>query len=125
PRVRGSHRQTLATNLLQGSISARAGEPLCFKTGSVTRAVDPRACGGAATCKRHCKQFEGRSPRVRGSPTLMECLLSCQGSIPARAGEPLRAGTHQIVVEVDPRACGGALILTQMQMVMRGRSPRV
>ena len=47
------------------------------------------------------------------------------GSIPARAGEPMRAVSSCWVRRVYPRACGGTYIQAAVTVMNTGLSPRV
>src|SRR6266568_1147605 len=67
PRARGSPRQRVFHDLLQGSIPACAGEPTTPSRARPTSRVDPRVRGGACTARRWTKTRHGRSPRARGS----------------------------------------------------------
>ena len=49
----------------------------------------------------------GLSPRVRGNRCRRAVYRVRRGSIPARAGEPLRKSAGSQVARVYPRACGG------------------
>ncbi len=73
----------------QGSIPARAGEPVrqFLETGDPR--VYPRACGGAIRRTASSSIAGGLSPRVRGSRVQVTPIAVGGGSIPARAGEPL------------------------------------
>ena len=66
----------------------------------------------------------GLSPRVRGSLHDDErCPIRHGGSIPACAGEPMRALTTKARCRVYPRVCGGAT--SRWWRNVRGLSPRV
>ena len=67
----------------------------------------------------------GLSPRVRGSLVQPGARSNLRGSIPARAGEPLSAGTLNNAPQVYPRACGGATIRITARERAEGLSPRV
>ena len=89
PRVRGNPMLRRKRHHIDGSIPARAGEPV---TGFIVQpigAVYPRACGGTGAAGDLVPGLDGLSPRVRGN--LCCSLLSQMSvrSIPARAGEPL------------------------------------
>ncbi len=53
--------------------------------------VYPRTCGGAIKIMAKSAESEGLSPHVRGSHISQLYGDDLQGSIPARAGEPLAA----------------------------------
>ena len=125
PRVRGSLRCPLAMPLTAGSIPAGAGEPsraICRSNGL---RVDPRGCGGAYGRARDADGLRGRSPRVRGSRSVMKAFISAPGSIPAGAGEPRPRRCSRCERRVDPRGCGGAVASKASPSSKLGRSPRV
>ena len=96
-----------------------------YDSKNVTRAVDPRGCGGDANFRRRFRSVEGRSPRVRGRQSWRYLLWVSYGSIPAGAGETHHATLVNSPIKVDPRGCGGdgsGVLRTTMRL---GRSPRV
>ena len=125
PRVRGNLER--AVDLLQpfGSIPARAGEPGCWGRNRSLATVYPRACGGTGTRPPTIPPPSGLSPRVRGNPAPRPVRPGCDGSIPARAGEPgPDLGPHRRG-EVYPRACGGTGVGRTIINHYHGLSPRV
>jgi len=125
PRVRGSPRPHARPHLEDGSIPARAGEPIFTSQFSPTSRVHPRACGGARVEGKLDTLMEGPSPRVRGSHVEHRLGDVGGGSIPARAGEPDCAKSGAAIHKVHPRACGGASSRSAMIQPQRGPSPRV
>ena len=67
----------------------------------------------------------GLSPRVRGNPPCSVRSASTVGSIPARAGEPLRCIDTASWTTVYPRACGGTKNSPDRIDAAVGLSPRV
>ncbi len=67
----------------------------------------------------------GRSPRVRGSPAVIQLALAPGGSIPAGAGKPARKIRRRSLGWVDPRGCGEATVTYLGNRHAEGRSPRV
>ena len=67
----------------------------------------------------------GLSPRVRGNPRASIFGTQPSGSIPARAGEPSRAGATSGSCGVYPRACGGTQSSRSDGSTSKGLSPRV
>ncbi len=82
-------------------------------------------CGGASDAPRGGSTPPGRSPRVRGSRRVVDHLPGAGGSIPACAGEPLKARLECALTWVDPRVCGGAAAGRTPLATSSGRSPRV
>ena len=108
PRVRGSPISVSVSVSVSGSIPASAGEPLTAIAQSKGRGVYPRECGGAFTLAGATGDYEGLSPRVRGSLRRSADTDASRGSIPASAGEPLTDSAALPSVWVYPRECGGA-----------------
>ena len=125
PRVRGNPVLEVALDPQPGSIPARAGEPSDGAVPARGRRVYPRACGGTYTGAMIVLSVEGLSPRVRGNRARAGCGGSASGSIPARAGEPIRATCCPPRSRVYPRACGGTLAPPPNWIKCWGLSPRV
>ena len=71
--------------------------------------VYPRPCGGTNSWGAAANQYDGLSPPVRGNRPDSGARHADHGSIPARAGEPLRTRVRPIRTPVYPRPCGGTL----------------
>ena len=125
PRVRGNLERRLQLSLLLRSIPARAGEPARCAPRAPQLPVYPRACGGTACESTRADSNGGLSPRVRGNQVLHVGRVKFSGSIPARAGEPILAGTGRGPTRVYPRACGGTAGAGLGAGVAIGLSPRV
>ena len=91
----------------------------------MTRPVYPRVCGGTRIAQLDEQQREGLSPRVRGNPMARIRQTGFLRSIPACAGEPVRAGSIYYCPGVYPRVCGGTRILLNRRQRRQGLSPRV
>ena len=129
---------------IAGSIPARAGEPSPAGDAQLAGRVHPRASGGAAPRPSHALvTAAGPSPRERGSRHGRSQRASSQGSIPARAGEPLLRQARSMHAgpsprergslasagdrrtdRVHPRASGGAAASSARAHPARGPSPR-
>ena len=125
PRVRGSQRLEVLVARALGSIPACAGEPALRHIDHRARWVHPRVCGGAWHLFSIPLGREGPSPRVRGSRLFPQQGDAPVGSIPACAGEPLRASHSSNASGVHPRVCGGAGVSSSDQSIFAGPSPRV
>ena len=66
----------------------------------------------------------GRSPRARGRPVVLPCVLFHDGSIPACAGETPTSYSCSVDHRVDPRVRGGDDIERWLISSVSGRSPR-
>ncbi len=145
PRVRGNLIGRRPNIWRYGSIPARAGEPPSGEATATGPKVYPRACGGTPfhIVTRFLKP--GLSPRVRGNRRDDTRAGKRRGSIPARAGEPIRfaplsrcRGVYPracgepgvtrraaAIFAVYPRACGGTIARRASQVHSDGLSPRV
>ena len=92
PRVRGNRARRSVRRVAIGSIPACAGEPLPSELDGLVSEVYPRVCGGTGSVGKDGIQYVGLSPRVRGNRRPSPDTRSTTRSIPACAGEPLRAG---------------------------------
>ena len=134
PPVRGSLGTECLRKLGTRSIPARAGEPPVASVSATASGVYPRPCGGAVlpiTVTVKSGSHSGLSPPVRGSlpRSRWQPGHHAMRSIPARAGEPLAAGTgtSRELSGVYPRPCGGATVQTGGAAIaaVEGLSPPV
>ena len=125
PRVRGNLEPGQGVVQVNGSIPARAGEPMAFSVLAYRHKVYPRACGGTEDVTDRMRYAAGLSPRVRGNQTLTTRIHVWIRSIPARAGEPLPERRFLIRHRVYPRACGGTRPFDAPVSFRGGLSPRV
>ena len=107
------------------SIPAYAGETPGDLVVDLDLMVDPRVCGGDGLRSDQLAIHSGRSPRMRGRPYASTLSLSCQGSIPAYAGETHHNTPGWLNVQVDPRVCGGDEGRLRASVPDAGRSPRM
>ena len=91
PRVRGNHLDKRHAAMPTRSIPASAGEPTSLAAPPLASRVYPRECGGTAVTDRMLFGVLGLSPRVRGNPHRPPRRPAVDGSIPASAGEPVKA----------------------------------
>ena len=125
PRVRGNRQRLAAADMAAGSIPACAGEPRARPVCGDTGQVYPRVCGGTHGAANLDGHPVGLSPRVRGNPGAGVLQSPANGSIPACAGEPCRAGNCARCGEVYPRVCGGTRCCARPRGSSDGLSPRV
>ena len=125
PRVRGNLRQGRQQGQGSRSIPARAGEPRLTAWIAAFSRVYPRTCGGTQARERRNPKSYGLSPRVRGNREHGVAVPIFDGSIPARAGEPLLPVLFIPAGEVYPRACGGTPNSQLVAVDTLGLSPRV
>ena len=125
PRVRGNLHRGGDVHVGDGSIPARAGEPVITRLIRCRSAVYPRACGGTSAVVVEAKSMTGLSPRVRGNLVICAIQSPLVRSIPARAGEPWCPGFPASPGWVYPRACGGTAGQRVQERRQEGLSPRV
>ena len=91
----------------------------------VMAGVYPRTCGGTCSSAWLCTAWWGLSPHVRGNLQALEKRADGQGSIPARAGEPVGCGQSLSASRVYPRTCGGTISGVNAGAPATGLSPHV
>lgn len=89
PRVRGRPSPRRRRRLPRRKIAARAGTTRCWTAGASRPREDPRACGDDPEQPRVAVRTQGRSPRMRGRPTMSPGTPSSIWKIPAHAGTTL------------------------------------
>ena len=124
PRTRGSPEPGFHEARARRSIPADAGEPSTPETSTAEPRVDPRGRGGAGAMGAMAAQFEGRSPRTRGSRLPRSAVRQYPGSIPADAGEPVVPRRLTGKPGGDPGGGGGAGAPIDAPRCPRGLSPR-
>ena len=125
PHVRGNLRQRLGCRVGDGSIPARAGEPVSGISLAIGHRVYPRTCGGTQFGICLGRSLWGLSPHVRGNRLGLDPLAGGRGSIPARAGEPGMDHWLRRHLRVYPRTCGGTWLVLAKRLDMQGLSPHV
>ena len=107
------------------SIPAPTGKPTSASTGSYLARVYPRAYGEAAQAIEARQMKVGLSPRLRGSPYIVELALDRIGSIPAPTGKPPVPRGASFLDRVYPRAYGEASAIKSCSGMIPGLSPRL
>ena len=125
PRMRGNRRQSAVDTFHRGTIPAHAGEPSEQVNPLVPTWDYPRACGGTGRLDAHSRARKGLSPRMRGNLSVTTWPAPTWGTIPAHAGEPIRAAARASRARDYPRACGGTLIANGFGYKKMGLSPRM
>ena len=125
PRVRGTRSRTPARRDASRSIPACAGNPRARGGTCTPIRVHPRVCGEPRPAGGHGRKPTGPSPRVRGTRDQTERRPAGDGSIPACAGNPLRAHPSARRRRVHPRVCGEPGIMARVGSGAEGPSPRV
>ena len=124
PRERGNLGRPQHVHRGRGSIPARAGQPHRTRSTGGRDRVHPRASGATVPPAVGAAGAGGPSPRERGNPRVLGMHSVTDGSIPARAGQPLidTAGLRE--TEVHPRASGATVHEGSPPRILRGPSPR-
>src|SRR5688500_9161578 len=86
-------------------IPAHAGDTLPTPRSRRTKAVRPRSCGGHTRSNSTRLDLAGSSPRMRGTPQLLDRALCDVRFIPAHAGDTFQGNAFEIGAPVHPRAC--------------------
>ncbi len=106
PRMRGTLVRGLLGGRQTGIIPAYAGN-----TGSMHAATSkswdhPRVCGEHWWLGAESDSEEGSSPRMRGTPAVIVCVVSLRGIIPAYAGNTRLSSRKGYPFGDHPRVCG-------------------
>ncbi len=125
PRVRGTRRIAVIVGTRRRFIPACAGNATANCLSTARNAVHPRVCG-----EREIRQVQkigrgGSSPRVRGTPPLVQALNIRIRFIPACAGNAASLPANCFLTSVHPRVCGERRISFVGDNTTRGSSPRV
>ena len=124
PRARGSQDRLAGGDAGGGSIPAGTGKPSPPISIARLAGVDPRGHGEAERKRSGAPRIAGRSPRARGSPSILLQLRPLARSIPAGTGKPRHQGIHVRHEGVDPRGHGEAVLAAIRAHRYTGRSPR-
>ena len=106
PLVRGNRFRRRDLFCAHGSIPARAGKPCTSRIVCTCTWVYPRSCGETYSTIRFTDSGMGLSPLVRGNHRIPSRYHVNNGSIPARAGKPIRREVGLCRIRVYPRSCG-------------------
>ena len=123
PPTRGNHDMVGDGEMIQGSIPAHAGEPLCPCQESSSMRVYPRPRGGTFRYGRRVKPLRGLSPPTRGNLGGFAPSVRVGGSIPAHAGEPNARHIRLAPFAVYPRPRGGTVATSLACVSSHGLSP--
>ena len=123
PHGRGNHGGVQLRGSPQGSIPARAGEPVPLGRSEEAAGVYPRTGGGTAAAATSTAAQGGLSPHGRGNHGIAWGGVGADGSIPARAGEPPAAPKCGSPYRVYPRTGGGTEATFIVQSEESGLSP--
>ena len=108
-----------------GIIPACAGNTHCMTPTSAVSWDHPRVCGEHVITSANKAEASGSSPRVRGTLRIVRRFSTCQGIIPACAGNTGRSSCAAPGLGDHPRVCGEHIALVPAEPVVVGSSPRV
>ncbi len=123
PLARGNPVALIWSRWITGTIPARAGEPVRALHAFLFTGDYPRSRGGTVGPKYHVRGNEGLSPLARGNPKGIAVVEAIDGTIPARAGEPVRGTTFSSAARDYPRSRGGTPGPLSPPAITQGLSP--
>jgi len=125
PRVRGTRAVACILRRHIRFIPACAGNAALATAFHERATVHPRVCGERGSGARLTSPSPGSSPRVRGTPLLLEMRSLSIRFIPACAGNARRAFSRTFSTPVHPRVCGERRERRKRGCGESGSSPRV
>ena len=125
PRMRGSHRLTRQSAWAEGIIPADAGlTEIALKWPQILW-DHPRGCGAHTSLLYVAHEFQGSSPRMRGSLKRSRITSRLSGIIPADAGLTRPRKAKRTSVRDHPRGCGAHRVKVTDERPNPGSSPRM
>ena len=125
PRVRGTLPAGPARERLPGIIPACAGNTTIDNDGILRCGDHPRVCGEHSPRLKVGTEYEGSSPRVRGTRATLNYLVTGIGIIPACAGNTIWLTRAPNTARDHPRVCGEHRMVGRGGVSYWGSSPRV
>ena len=125
PRVRGTLRHRRHNITVDRFIPACAGNIIDFRPRDRRHTVHPRVCGEHPSSFLQVGQYNGSSPRVRGTFLKMVFHRQMIRFIPACAGNIWIEAKHKGSCAVHPRVCGEHSAAAVALLPAFGSSPRV
>ncbi|EFW09832.1 hypothetical protein HMPREF9005_1191 [Actinomyces sp. oral taxon 178 str. F0338] len=125
PRVRGKQLAQLVEAHARRLIPARAGKTRAKDQSVLRPRAHPRACGENQPRDREFTHPLGSSPRVRGKQCGHQVVGGGERLIPARAGKTCAICVVSRSRTAHPRACGENGLVHDLELEVRGSSPRV
>ena len=123
PLARGNLSRPTRRGCAGGPIPARAGQPRTDSPDCVLRRAYPRSRGATPAPSRSTQPAKGLSPLARGNRQHGVGFQLVHGPIPARAGQPARAGRRWQCHRAYPRSRGATADLGQPIEPQEGLSP--
>ena len=125
PRMRGTQPSVSCSKMAPGIIPAYAGNTWPHTGGRLSRRDHPRVCGEHECVNFLPREFEGSSPRMRGTLSVPSTCGMGGGIIPAYAGNTSSASSSNVYSWDHPRVCGEHAIILSYRNCLRGSSPRM
>ncbi|KAB7789963.1 hypothetical protein F7D09_1513 [Bifidobacterium leontopitheci] len=125
PRMRGTLRQVRIPEVRLGIIPAYAGNTRSRYPAGYGYRDHPRVCGEHRETVLLAAGRQGSSPRMRGTPQLVDDADRRQGIIPAYAGNTLLLWHRQPLTRDHPRVCGEHVLSAIKGVFDTGSSPRM
>ena len=125
PRMRGTDCLRVIAVVNIRFIPAHAGNRPGSCHSKLGRTVHPRACGEQLSTLVMASIDSGSSPRMRGTASPPEVLMSKHRFIPAHAGNRWPSQSAPSPAAVHPRACGEQVQDSDTTDVADGSSPRM
>ncbi len=125
PRMRGTRVFGLRDGRRPRFIPAHAGNTAAGACPRAARPVHPRACGEHAIAAVPVRDYDGSSPRMRGTPFHPAPQSACVRFIPAHAGNTRARRPAGPPRAVHPRACGEHSLVSPSDGAIDGSSPRM
>ena len=125
PRMRGTPPCRPHPRRPAGIIPAYAGNTANCGARGLVHGDHPRVCGEHYERKRLAHQFQGSSPRMRGTRTVRESQGGTVGIIPAYAGNTRSWANGSRDPRDHPRVCGEHWMTIFAAMTILGSSPRM
>ena len=125
PRVRGTRAGADRDAGAVRFIPAGAGNARFLSPLASSISVHPRGCGERVYDGPDCTAHDGSSPRVRGTLSAFQQIVSSVRFIPAGAGNASNTVPRLSVTPVHPRGCGERVRPTYTASSSPGSSPRV
>ena len=125
PRMRGTVRASRRQSRTGRFIPAHAGNSAAPHGVHAAHSVHPRACGEQIEDMEFVDDFDGSSPRMRGTGRRINTLDQKERFIPAHAGNRGSARFATDARSVHPRACGEQSRPRARNRPDAGSSPRM
>ena len=125
PRVWGQVSCVLRCYLLFRIIPTRVGTRAIQTNGAFYTKDHPHACGDKYDCTLCRQHLIGSSPRVWGQDNSEIIIISMFRIIPTRVGTRSHNLLNPVVTEDHPHACGDKYNISNVDVDIKGSSPRV